>query len=376
MDFSFTEEQEMLRKTARDFFTKEFPKTLVRQMEADPTGFRPDIWREMAALGWTGLVIPNEYDGSGGSFMELLVLMEEMGRACLIAPFFSTVICLSAFIDSGTEEQKRRFLTKIAGGELKITLAITEPSASYQAIGIKTKAVANKGGYIINGTKLFVHDAQVADYFLCLTRTANSSPADEGITIFLVDSKNPGIKILPIPTTADDKQNEVVFKDVMVSEENMLGELNRGWPIANSIIERAAVAKCAEMIGCLDWILENCVAYAKERVAFGKPIGTFQALQHYMAEMYTEIGHAKRLVYYAGWLIDQGLPCSREVGMAKAFTNDVYKHQSRMGVQIFGGIGTTRDHDVGLYFRRARQSAPLFGDSFFWREKIAQEIGL
>jgi alkylation response protein AidB-like acyl-CoA dehydrogenase len=376
MDLSFTEEQEMLRKAAREFLAEQFPKTLVRKMEDDPTGLQPGIWKKMAELGWLGLIIPEEYGGSGSKFMDLFVLLEETGRACLVAPFFSTAICTSLLLDIGSKEQKKKFLPQIATGELILALALTEPSASYDANGITTKASPNQNGYVINGTKLFVQDAQVADYLLCVTKTDPSSPPEKGISIFTVDAKSPGIKITALPTIADDKQNELTFKNVKVPAENMLGKLNKGWPAISKLLERAAIAKCAEMIGGADWTIENTVAYAKERVQYGRPIGSFQAIQHYLAEMWTEISHAKRLVYYAASLLDEGLACTKEVAMAKALMNEVYLRCTHFGVRVHGGIGTTRDHDMGLYYRRARQAACLFGNSEFWREKLACELGL
>jgi len=376
MNLDFTQEQEILKKMAHDFLEKEFPKKLVREMEEDTTGFRPDVWKNMAELGWMGLIIPEEYGGSSCSFMDLVVLMEETGRACLISPFFSTALSTCLILDAANDEQKKELLPKIASGEKIFTLALTEPSATYDASGIVTKADQDKGGYIINGTKLFVNDAQVADYFLCVTRTNPWSAAENGISIFMVDAKSQGIKITPLPTIADDKQNEVIFEDVMVPAQNMLGGLNSGWPTIRRVLDRAAIAKCAEMMGGCDWTVENCVDYVKERVQFDKPIGSFGIIQHYLAEMWAETSHAKRLVYHAAWLIDQELPCTKEAAMANTRMSEVYRHCTRMGVQIFGGIGTTREHDMGLYYRRARQAIPLFGTPDSCREVVACEIGL
>lgn len=376
MDLNFNEEQEMLREIARDFLAKEFPKKLVREMEDDPTGFRPDVWKKMAELGWMGLVIPEEYGGSGSNFMDLFVLLEEAGRACLIAPFFSTTMCTLLLMDAGNGDQKRKFLPKIANGELILALALTESSASYNASGIATRALPSENSYIINGSKLFVHDAQVADYLICVAKTDPSLPPEKSITIFMVDAKSPGIKITPLPTMADDKQNEVTFENVMVPRENILGELNGGWPPMSKLLEQAAIAKCAEMIGGADWTIENSIAYAKDRVQYGKPIGSFQIIQHYLAEMWTEVAHSRRLIYYAAWLLQQELACTKEVAMAKASMSEVYMRCTHFGVRIHGGIGTTMDHDMGLYYRRAKQAACLFGNPEFWREKIACEIGL
>jgi alkylation response protein AidB-like acyl-CoA dehydrogenase len=376
MDLDFTDEQEILRRTARDFMTKSYSNTMVRELEEHPTGFKPELWEQIAELGWLAVSIPEEYDGVGGSFMDLIILFEEMGRACFISPFFSTVICTLAIIAAGSEEQKKAILPQIAEGKMILSLALTEPSARYDASGIATQATASGEGYIINGTKLFIHDAQVAHCFVCVARTRDEGPPEEGISLFLVNAQSPGITITPLRTIADDKQNEVIFDNVSVAKDQILGSLDKGWPIVEQLLTQATIAKCAEMMGGADWVIENCTAYATERVQYGKPIGSYGIIQHYLAEMWTEIGIAKRFTYYAAWLVDQGLPCSKEVGMAKSWASDVYRRWTRMGVQIFGGIGTTREHDMGLYYRRARQAALLFGNPNTLREKVAQEMGL
>ena len=377
MNLDLTEEQQMLKTAARGFFEKEFPKTLVRQMEEDPSGHSPGVWKKMADLGWIGLVIPEEYGGSGLAFLDLVILLEEMGRACLTGPFFSTaVLGALPILAAGTSELKKEFLPRIARGDMIVALALTEPSATYEAAGIATKAVQDKSSYVINGTKLFIHDAHIADYLLCVARTRFWSKPEDGISLLLVDARSPGIKITPLLTIADDKQNEVIFENVVVPERYLVGELDQGWSVVQRLLEQAAVAKCAEMVGGADWVVEATVAYAKERVQYGRPIGSFGSIQHALAEMWTEVNMAKRLTYYAAWAVEQGLPCSMEVAMAKAMVNEAYKHSTRMAVQIHGAIGTTRDHDVGLYYRRARQAALLFGDTDFCREKVAQEMGL
>jgi alkylation response protein AidB-like acyl-CoA dehydrogenase len=377
MDLDFTETQEILKKTAREFMARYYPKTTVRELEEDPIGFRSDIWKEMAKLGWLGWIIPEEYDGVGGSFMDTIVLFEEMGRACFLLPFFSTLICTLPLVTAGSEEQKKEFLPGIASGETIFSLALTEPSATYDAAGIVTKAVGEGNEYIINGAKLFIHDAQTANYFLCAARTkiVEGRPED-GITLFIVDAKIPGIKITPLQTIADDKQCEVIFENVKVAEKYMVGQLHQGFPIVEKLLEHAAMAKCAEMMGGADWVVENCTSYAIERVQYGKPIGSYGIIQSHLAEMWAEIGIAKRFTYYAAWLLNEGLPCSKEVAIAKSWAGDVYRRWTRMGVQIFGGIGTTREHDMGLYYRRGRQAPLLFGDSDSLREKVAQEMGL
>ena len=377
MNLDLTQEQQILKTSARGFLEKEFPKTLVRKMEDDPIGHNPDVWKKMADLGWIGFVIPEKYGGAGFGFQDLVVLLEEMGRACLVGPFFSTaVLSTLTIMDAGNEEQKQKLLPKIAKGEMIMALALTEPTASYDPVFLKAKAMSKGDNYILSGTKLFVHDAHVAHSIISVNRTKDAVSAENGISLFLVDAKSPGITIVPLLTMSDDKQNEVTFDKVAVPKKNLLGELDKGWPVMKRLIERARIAKCAEMIGGADWAVEASIAYAKDRVQYGKSIGSFQVIQHYLADMWIEAGMAKRLTYHAAWAIENGLPCSKEVAAAKSWVNDVYKHVTRQGVQVHGAIGTTRDHDIGLYFRRAKQASVLFGDSDYCREQIALEMGL
>jgi len=221
MDLTLTEEQEMLRTAGRDFLTEKFPKTVVKEIEESEEGYSPEIWREMAGLGWMGLAFPEKYGGADMSFLDLAVLLEEMGRACLPGPYFSTVI-LGGFpiLDIGSEEQKQEYLLKIANGDLIFTLALTESSARYDADAITVEAVADKDGYVLSGTKLFVPDANVADYMLVVARTDKKAKPEDGVTIFIVDAKSPGISTTVLKTIANDKLCEVVFDQVKVPKDN------------------------------------------------------------------------------------------------------------------------------------------------------------
>ncbi len=376
MNLDFTEDEELIRSISRDFLEKEYSKELVRELEDDPKGYSPQVWQKMAELGWMGLLIPEQYGGIEGNFMQLTILFEEMGRACMDGPFFNTTICTTAILDAGNEEQKNRFLAKIAEGNLIISLALTEPVPRFDAEGITTKAESDGDEFIINGTKLFVQDAQVADYLLCVTTTDPSAESGKGITLFLVDAKSSGIQITPLHTMSHEHQNEVVLENVRVPGANMLGEINQGWPIMEKLLQKAVVAKCAQMNGGADWVVADSVAYSKERVQYGKPIGAYQIIQHYLADMWTDAGISKRMTYYAAWKIDMELPCEMEASILKTFVSETYNHSSRMGIQIHGALGTARDHDMGLYYQRARQAWPLFGDPDFHREKVARLMGI
>jgi len=377
MNLGLTEEQEMLKTSARDFLEKECPKQLVRQLDESDQGYSPELWRKMAELGWMGLVFPEKYGGSGGSFLDLIVLIEEMGYNILPGPFFSTVVLGGlTILAAGSEEQKKEFLPKVASGEMILTLALTEPSADYNAASIKTKATARNDGYVINGTKLFVPDANVADYILCVARTKETKNPEDGITIFLVDTRSPGVKCTLLKTLARDKQCEIIFGNVTVPKKNILGKPDQGWPIVEGTIQKATVAKCAEMVGGAQAALEMAVRYAKERVQFGRPIGSFQAIQHYCANMVTDVDGSRFITYKAAWEVSEGLPATMDVAIAKAWTSEAYGRVTLLAHQIFGAIGFTMDHDIHLFYRRAKAGEIMFGDGDFQRAIVASELGL
>jgi len=381
MDLDFTEEQEMLRTMARDFLEKECPKTpTVRELEEDVKGYSPEMWKKMADLGWLGLVLPEKYGGTEMDFLSLIILVEEMGRNILPAPYFSTVLlCGMAILEAGTDGQKQEYLSKISNGDIIMSWVQTEPSNTWGADGIKVKAVADKDEYVINGTKLFILDAHVADCMIVVARTKDGGKPEDGITLFLVDAKSPGIGVTtaePWRTMGMDKPAEVTFKDVRVPKGNILGGLDKGWEVVSKTLQKAALLKCAESVGAMDYVLEITNAYAKERIAYGRPIGSFQGIQWYLADMLTALNTSKELVYRTAWAFDTGQPEAGElIATSKAWVSEQYKWVSERGVQIHGGIGTTRDHDVALYYRRAKVADMTFGDADFHKENVARAIG-
>jgi len=378
MDFHFSEEQKMLREMARDFLQTECPKAFVREMEKDPKGFTPKLWRKMADLGWMGIIFPESYGGTGGDFLDLLVLLEEMGRACLPGPFFSTVVLGGLpIMEAGTEPQRREFLTPIASGHLTLTLAHLEPAAPhFDPFLIRLQALAEPNGYSIDGNKLFVPDAHVANYMICVARTEGEINSPDGLTLFLVDAQSPGIQWEFLKTVARDKQCEVIFHKVKVSRGSILGRLNGGGSILERLLQKAAIAKCAEMIGGAQFVLDMCVSYAKEREQFGKLIGTFQAVQHHCANMVMHIEGGRYITYKAGWMLSKGIPCTKFVAVAKAWVSDAYKRVAGLGHQILAGTGYMEEHDMPLYSRRAKAAEMAFGDASYWKGWVAKEIGL
>jgi alkylation response protein AidB-like acyl-CoA dehydrogenase len=376
MDLRFSEAQDILRKMARDFLTTECPKTLVRELEKSEKGYSPQLWKKMAELGWMGLIIPEKYDGMGYTFQDLTVLLEETGRNILPGPLICTITSVFPIIEAGTEEQKKEFLPKIARGELILTTAFLEAEGAFNASGITVSATPKGENFVINGIKLFVEMAHVANYIICATRTKNETSPEKGITLFMVDTKAPGIRCEVIPTMAEDKQCEVCFESATVPKKNILGKIDQGWPIVEMMLRKGAIAKCAESIGAIQACVEMTVAYSKERVQYDRPIGAFQALQHIMVDMWTSMQTSRYLTYEAAWKESEGLSCAKEASIAKAYVNEVYKNVGKWAIRLHGAIATSYDHDIPLYYRRSKAADIAFGGTDFHRELVAQEIGL
>ena len=378
MDFHLTEEQNILRKTARDFLGDNCPSAFVLEMEKDEKGYSEALWRGMAELGWMALIIPEEYEGVGGDFLDLVIMLEEMGRACLPGPFFSTVVLgAQGIMEAGNPEQRREILPGIAAGSMILTLALTEPDATkYDPYLIKVSASQQGKDFVIEGTKLFVPDAHVADYIICAARTSGTTRSQEGITLFLVDAKSTGVQCTPLKTIAGDKQCEVVFNTVPVPEENILGDLNTGAKYLARMLQKGAVGKCAEMLGGAQKVLEMASSYAKEREQFGKPIGSFQAVQHHCANMLMDVEASRFITYKTAWMLSNGIPCVKEVAAAKAWVSEAYRRVSALGHQVLGATAYIIEHDMPLYSRRAKAAEVSFGDASFFRNMMAQELGL
>ncbi len=377
MDFALSEEQELLSKSARDFLSTECPKSLVKEIEASEEGYSPEPWKKMAELGWMGLALPEEYGGAGFSLLDLAVLFEEFGRAATPSPMFSTVVMGALpILDWGTEEKKKALLPKVATGELILTMAIAEPEVDYDPRFVATRAVPQDGGYVISGTKLFVAYAHIADYMLVVARTEGAAGNNEGITVFIVDAKTQGINLTPLTTIAADKQFEVVFDKVSVSSGDVLGKLNNGVSLLKASLAKAAAIQCAIMVGGAEQELEMTANHAKTRVQFERPIGTFQAVQHRLADMLTDVNGARWITYNAVWRLCEGLSAGREVAIAKAWTSSACQRVATSAQQLHGGSGLDLDYDLHYYFRRAKAYELNLGAAPVHLKALEAELGL
>jgi len=312
--------------------------------------------------------------GSGVNFLDLTIILSEMGFCCFQGPFFSTVVLGGlAILEAGSEPQKANILPELSEGKHLLTLACTEKDASFSPGGINMTADLNGDEVILSGVKLFVPYAHVADTIICAARTSDSK---NGISLFLVDSKPEGLTIKPLDTHAGDKQFEVIFDKVTLPKANLLGELDGGWPILQSIFLRAAVAKCAEMSGGADKVMKLVVPYTKGRKQFGKPIGAFQAVQHYCADMLTYTDSIKLLTQQTAWKISQGLPFELDASMCKAWVSDSFRKLVAIGHQVVGGFGFMEEYDLQLYFKQAKTAELMMGDADYHRECVADEMGM
>jgi alkylation response protein AidB-like acyl-CoA dehydrogenase len=374
MNFGFTEEQEFLRNTAREFLANECPMTVVREIsEQEPQGYRPALWEKMAELGWLGLLIPEEHGGAGLGFVDLVVILEEMGRALLPSPFFANLQGTLAVLCAGTETQRKEILPAVAEGRTILTFAITEEAGTENLEDLATRAERSNGSYRLTGTKLFVPHAQSADAIVVVARTG--SAGDTGISLLLVDPRSTGVEITPLESM--DLTSRIAEVRFDGAEADLLGEENTGWRTWESVRDRALVALTAEAVGGSEKVLEDSVSYAKERVQFGKPIGVHQAIKHKCADMLIEVESSKSIAYYAAWTVaEDNDQAPLAAAMAKAYASDAYRHTSAENIQIHGGVGFTWEYDCHYYFKRAKAIEVTYGDPAYHRERVAQLLKL
>ena len=370
MNFAFTEEQEQLRQFVRSFLEDKSPESAVRELMETEKGYDDAVWKQMAEqLGLQSLVIPEEYGGQGFTFVELGVVLEEMGRALLCAPYFSGMLASQAILHSGDEDAKKAHLPGIASGETVAALAFTEESGKWDEAGITLQASEADGGHTLSGTKSFVIDGHIADLLVVAARSG------AGVSLFTVSGDAAGVTREALNTMDQTrKQAKVTFDSTPAT---LIGAEGAGWDTMTTVLDLAAIALAAEQVGGAQFVLDMAVQYAKDRVQFGRPIGSFQAIKHKCADMLLEVESAKSAAYYGLWCaaeLNDELPSV--ASLAKAYCSEAYFHAAAENIQIHGGIGFTWEHPAHLYFKRAKSSELLFGDPAYHREMLAQRIGL
>ena len=370
MNFAFTEEQEQLRQFVRSFLEDKSSEAAVREQMDTDKGYDDAVWSQMAEqLGLQSLIIPEEHGGQGFTFVELGVVLEEMGRALLCAPFFSGVLASAAVLNAGDEDAKAAYLPGIASGETIATLAFTEESGKWDEAGITMEASASGDGHTLSGVKSFVIDGHTANLIIVAARTS------AGVSLFAVDGDASGLTREALSTMDQTrKQAKLTFDN---TPAKLVGTDGAGWDTMSTVLDLGAVALAAEQVGGAQFVLEMAVQYAKDRVQFGRPIGSFQAIKHKCADMLLEVESAKSAAYYGLWCaaeMNDELPSV--ASLAKSYCSEAYFHAAAENIQIHGGIGFTWEHPAHLYFKRAKSSELMFGDPAYHRELLAQRIGL
>jgi alkylation response protein AidB-like acyl-CoA dehydrogenase len=372
VDLGFTEEQQSLKAYARNFLAKECTPTLLRQLEADMRGFPEALWQQMAQLAWLGLPFEERYGGLGADLVTLAALVEELGRACDPTPYLSTVVACGLLLqDAASETQKQAILPRIARGSAIVSLAVLETDGRYAPGSVGLSAESQRGAFVLNGVKLFVDNAHIADHLLVAVRTTSGTDPASGITLLLVDPKSAGISLAPLPSLGHARLFEVRFEAVTVPQKHVVGTAHHAWPHLAATIKRAAGLQCAAAVGGAQRVLEMAVDYVKMRVQFDKPIGSFQAVQHHCANMWMDVETAWLATFQAICELNEGRPADEQIAIAKAWTSEAYTRACLTAHQLHGGIGFMMEYDLQLWTRQAKAQEAAWGSPDSYRRQLA-----
>jgi alkylation response protein AidB-like acyl-CoA dehydrogenase len=370
------EEQQMLRQSARDFLQTECDKAMLRRLEASDSGHSPELWKKMAELGWMGIAVPEELGGAGWSLLGLALLFEEIGGAAFDSPLLGHTLGTLLLLEGGDGEQQRTLLPGAARGERILSVAFAELEVSNDPRFVSLAARPVDGGYALSGSKLFVPYAGVADEILVAVRSAGSPGDERGITLLRVDRLAEGLRCSPLETIGMDRQFRVDFDRVVVPADRVVGEPGGGLPLLRSMLRMAAALECAEMVGGAEHELAMSADYTRERIQFDRPIGTFQAVQHHLANMFIDVQGARWTTYQAVCRLSEGRPAAREIAIAKAFTSDACQRVAFLAQQLHGGAGVDTGHDLHFYYRRAKALELNGGSAPIHLAALEKEIGL
>ena len=380
MDFRLTEEQEILKKTVRNFMQKECPRDYIRECEEKEV-YPEELFRKMTELGWLGLRVPTKYGGSETGAIELAIFLEEVARGMLSAAqiYYSLYLIGVHYINSfGTEEQRDYYLPLLVNNKIRFAFALTEPNAGSDAASLTTSAFLDGDEFILNGQKTFITGAKTSDVILVMVRTDKAVEKHQGISMLLMDSTSPGITYRELKKLGLKPVDlyEVFLDDVKVSRKNLLGQLNKGWDQVREVLDHERFCLAAMNVGGAQAVLEDAVQYAKERYQFGQPIGKFQMTKEKLADMQLEVDAARLLTLRTAWMVEEGIPCTRESSMAKLFASETYMRAALKGLQILGGYGYMMEYDMQRHFRDAKISEIGGGSSEIQRLIIAKSLGL
>ncbi len=369
-----SEEELMVKNAAREFLDAECPSSLPRAIEQDERGYSVELWEQMASLGWFGISLPEAYGGGGLPVTYLGLILEECGRAIAPVPFHSTATAALAIANHGSDAQKQAILPRVARGDLIMTWAAQEQDPRLRADAVQCKGEVDGDSLVINGIKHFVDNFAAAELVVMAVRTAAPTDNSAGITLCIVPTNSAGITETRLTTLAKDSQSKIALDGVRIPLSNVIGEVNQGWSAASEMLDTGTALLCTQIVGAARKDAEMAIEYAKNRVAFGRPIAGFQSIQHLCADMIVWCDGAQLLTYEALWKLDSGLPYSVEVSQAKAFTNDKCQATVRSSQQIHGGIGFMMEFDLHLWYRRVTAWTMRLGTSFEHRARVARAL--
>lgn len=375
MDLSLNEMQQMLKNQARDFLKRELPWEKVKEIDESETGFSPELWRKTAELGWVGMLLPENYGGMGLGIVDMAVICEEMGYMNLPGPYFSSaILCSSLILEAGTDEQKKQLLPAMAQGEKIVTLALTEPDYGWTPQCIHLKAEPKNGGYVLNGVKRFVHDAQIADHLICVARTKESSNPAEGITLFLVDKDASGLSSRMLSGYSGEKLSEVKFDSVEVPAASIIGEKDNGWAALGKPWDTTALLLSAYGVGGSQHLMEMTLEYSQIRVQFGRPIGAFQWVQGYVIEQANLLEKARWITNEALWMVEVNKPQQEQkqaIAMAKAVASDALRECGHVAHEVHAGVGIDLNYRLYLYAEKSKVLYFYLGDPHLHLRRVA-----
>ena len=372
LDLRFNETEQMLRQTALDFLKRDAPKEVIQVLQETDTGFTEELWKKVVDMGWLGIIIPEEYGGTGSTLTSAGALFEALGTGPLPGPYFSSGILGSLIIlEAGTEEQKKAVLPDVAEGRKVLTLALTEPSYSWEPGAVQTSAEARNGDFVLNGVKLFTMDAQAATHLIVVARTGKETDSAEGLSLFLVDKETEGVSVRRLPGFLSDRTFEVKLDSVKVPRSAMLGDIDGGWQPLERGINKAIPVLCAYKAGACQDLFDATLEYSRIRVQFGQPIGRFQRVQDMIIEMIDHKDAARWSTYECLWKLDNDKPADDGVHLAKAISSDAYWEVCTLAVRVFSGISYSREHPVSFHVKASRCLYSYLGEPSYHRQKLA-----
>ncbi|MFC2034728.1 acyl-CoA dehydrogenase family protein [Chloroflexota bacterium] len=373
IDLRLTEIEEMLRNTALDFMKRDAPKEVIQALQETDTGYTEELWRKAVGMGWLGVIIPEQYGGTENSLTSAGILFEALGTGPLPGPYFSSGILGSLIVlEAGTEEQKQSILPAVAEGEQILTLALTEPEYSWEPRAVQTTATSKNGNFVLDGTKLFVVDAQAATHFVVVARTSTEADPARGFSLFLVDSKADGVSVRRLPGFLAGRTFEIKLDSVKVAQSAMLGERDEGWPALKRAITKSTPILCAYKVGGCQAVLDITLEYSRTRIQFGQPIGRFQRVQDWILEMVDHVEAARWTTYESLWKLDTQRPAAKSVHLSKAVTSGAYWEVCTLAHRVFSGISYSKEHPVSFHTRTSRSLYSYLAEPSYHRQQIAQ----